>query len=54
MCGPLRTASLELEQAAAAANGSPTPENVALVQTHYAGFQQAAANFQGYLVAIGV
>lgn len=61
MCGQLRQASLQLEQAASAANDAtaggtaqPSADLQAAVQTEYANLQQASQNFISYLQSIGV
>jgi HPt (histidine-containing phosphotransfer) domain-containing protein len=57
MCGQLRQASMQLEQAAAAAHeaGPNVPPELQLaVQTHYAAMQQAGHNYLAFLQSIGV
>ena len=61
MCGQLRQASLQLEQAASAAHDAsgggsvqPPPELQAAVQSNYASMQQAGNNYFAFLQSIGV
>ena len=54
MCGPLRAAAKQLEDAARAAHAGVTPELQAAVQSAYAGLQQAAQNYVNFLQSIGV
>lgn len=58
MCGPLRQAAMQLEEAARAAHGSatapPPPELQAAVQLAYTGLQQAAQHYVAFLQSIGV
>jgi HPt (histidine-containing phosphotransfer) domain-containing protein len=61
MCGPLRQAAMQLEEAARAAHGAAsannnvaTPELQAAVQVAYTGLQQAAQNYVAFLQSIGI
>jgi HPt (histidine-containing phosphotransfer) domain-containing protein len=62
MCGPLRQAAMQLEEAARAAHGATgatnnavvSPEQKAAVQAAYTGLQQAAQAFVAFLQSIGV
>jgi len=61
MCGQLRQASMQLEQAASAAHdasqggtASPSPELQAAVQTNFSNMQQAGTNYLAFLQSIGV
>ena len=57
MCGQLRQASMQLEQAASQAHEAGpnmTPELAMAVQTYYGGMQQAGQNFLAFLQSIGV
>lgn len=57
MCGQLRQASMQLEQAASQAHEAGpnvTPEVVLAVQTNYAAMQQAGQSFLAFLQSIGV
>lgn len=58
MCGPLRMAAMQLENAARAAHEqgetAAPPDVQAAVQTAHAGLQQAAQNFVAYLFSIGL
>lgn len=58
MCGPLRTASMQLEESARAAHeqgeASSPPDVQAAVQTAHRNLQQAAQNFVAFLFSIGL
>ena len=57
MCGPLRQAAMQLEEAARAAHGAGvgvSPEQKAAVQAAYTGLQQAAQAYVAFLQSIGV
>ena len=58
MCGPLRAAALQLEEAARLAhqNGgvNASPEMQANVQTAIVGLQQAAQNYVAFVQTLGI
>lgn len=57
MCNQLRTASMNLEQAASAAHeagNAITPAQIQSVQQHYTDLQQAGQNYYSFLQSIGV
>lgn len=58
MCGPLRTASMQLEESARVAHEhgetAAPPDVQAAVQAAHRNLQQAASNFVAFLFSIGV